>query len=346
MVTMQDVAVRAGVSLKTVSNVVNDFPSIRPSTRARVQQALAELGYRPNMAARSLARGRTGMIALMLPDLERVYFGRLGASLIRHAQTAGLVAVIYPGCETTTGELAALDALQKQLVDGVIATSFALTDADLVRHLGRLPAVMLGERWGGEQLLDHVSIDLRGAGRLAIGHLLDQGWSRIGLIGRRRTDFGRTGGRLPGAIEVLAEAGLTPVIAEVGHYDRGQGYCAMQAMLAEAGAESRPEAVFCFNDELAIGALAGLHDAGLRCPDDVALMGCDDIADARYAVPAISTIRHSPDDLAAVLIERLQRGIQRRDEPGPAEKPQDFTVGFELVVRGSTVVGTPQVTRG
>lgn len=346
MVTMQDVAVRAGVSLKTVSNVVNDFPSIRPSTRARVQQALVELGYRPNMAARSLARGRTGMIALLFPDLERGYFGRLGASLIRRAQTAGLVAVIHPSGETTTGELAALDALQKQWVDGVIATSFALTDADLVSRLGPLPAVMLGERWGGERLLDHVSIDLRGAGRLAIVHLLDQGWHRIGLIGRRRTDFGRTGERLHGAIEALTEAGLTPVIAEVGHYDRRQGYTAMQAMLDETAAEARPEAVFCFNDELAIGALAALHDAGLRCPDDMALMGCDDIADARYAVPAISTIRHCPDDLAAALIGRLQRAIERRDEPGPAEEPQDLTVGFELVVRGSTVAGAPQLARG
>ncbi len=343
---MQEVADRAGVSLKTVSNVVNNFASIRPSTRARVQQALTELGYRPNLAARSLARGRTGLIAVMLPDLELSFYGRLGSTLIAEAQRGGLVAVFYPSGGTTPGEVDTLELLRHGLVDGLIATSLGMSDTDLRARIGPLPTVMLGERWGPDQVFDHVRVDLEEAGRLAVRHLLELGRSRIALIGPRRDDFGPTDGRLRGALETLAEAGLeATTVADIGPYDRRHGYWAMKAIVDAAPAGRRPDAAFCFNDDLAFGAIAALHDAGLSCPQDVAVVGCDDDVHASFAVPAVTSIRHSHQRLAARLIERLQLAIARAERltddgsPGvaPAHVPADIVIGQELVVRNSTV---------
>ena len=334
MVTMQDVAERAGVSLKTVSNVVNGFPSIRPSTRQRVQQVLAELGYRPNMAARSLAGGRTGLIALLIPDVDSSYFGRLTGGLTRAARASDLTVLIQQAGRTVPGELATLGSLRRHFVDGLIGNTIALSDLDIRRRMGPVPVVMLGSRWDEEhRIFDHVFTDVESAGADGIRHLLGLGRRRIALLGRREHKVAPTDRRLSGAESALVEHGLGALYGRVGSYTRTHGYRAMSELLT---AEPTLDAVFCFNDDLAVGAMAALSDSGRKVPHDVAVLGFDDTAIARFTTPALSSIHYSMADLAGAVIQRLWAAIERGADVAGDYRGEDVIIPHSLQVRGST----------
>ncbi|MBA8795393.1 DNA-binding LacI/PurR family transcriptional regulator [Friedmanniella endophytica] len=338
MVTMQDVANRAGVSLKTVSNVVNGFPSIRPSTRERVERALADLGYRPNMAARSLAGGRTGLLALMIPDIDSTYYGRLTSHLIRAARAEDLTVMIQQAGRTVPGELETLGSLRRHFVDGMIGNTMALKDRPIRERMGPLPLVMMGIRWDDEdRVFDHVHIDAEGAGADGIEHLLGLGRSRIALLGRREPAIAPTDTRLRGVESALAAKGLRGIYGRVGTYSRPHGYQAMTQLLAD---DPEIDAVFCFNDDLAVGAMAAIQDAGKRVPEDVAVLGFDDTAMAKFTNPSLSSIHFDMTLLAGEAVRLLVAAIRRQSD-GETEgyEPQDVVIPHTLRVRGSTVAG-------
>jgi DNA-binding LacI/PurR family transcriptional regulator len=303
-VTLHDVAQRAGVSIKTVSNVVNGYAHVSPATRARVEQAVAELGYRPNLSARSMRGGRSGIIALAVPELGVPYFAELAQSVIRAADREGFTVLIDQTEGLIARERLVCQGIRSQLIDGLIFSPLALGGDEVAARTDSIPMVLLGERVAGN--VDHVIIDNVGAARRAVAHLVGLGRTRIAAIGEQHAESGETARlRLAGYKSELVSAGLPfrpELVAAAPSFHRHDGAAAM-ARLLDTGA--RPDAVFAFNDLTAIGALRTCYDRGLRVPEDVAVIGFDDLEEGRYTVPALSTISPDKDFIGQTAVRLL-----------------------------------------
>ncbi len=336
--TLRDVAQLAGVSPKTVSNVVNGYVHVRPETRSRVERAIATLNYRPNLSARSLRRGRTGIIALAVPELDMPYFAELARHLVSEADLHGWTVLVDQTEGSHDRERQVIGGLRDQLIDGLILSPLALTGDDLAERTDPTPMVLLGERVHHGPA-DHVVIDNVAAAREATNHLVGLGRRRIAAIGAQRVPAGETARlRLRGYRDALAGAGLPyhdELVATTLRYHRLDGAAAMTWLL---NTSPRPDAVFCFNDLMALGALRTLADHGLRVPEDVAVMGFDDIEDGRYSVPTLSTITPDKQQIARVAIDLLNRQLVRGGA-GQAEAsgPQEVFAAYELTPRESTL---------
>ncbi|GAB3941362.1 LacI family DNA-binding transcriptional regulator [Kribbella albertanoniae] len=330
---LSDVAARAGVSVKTVSNVINDYPHITAHTRAKVEAAIADLDYRPNVSARSLRKGRSDFIALAIPEMASPYFAELGAAFSRAAKRRGITVLI----EQTEGEPAAeqmiLDGMRGQLIDGIVFSPITSSPAKISAAVGSgKPIVLLGERTTGGTF-DHVAVDSVQAAYDATTHLISLGRRRIAAIGVGGGGASGTGAvRRRGYRKALKAAGLPhdPELELAGTgYHRLDGAASMRALLE---LPEPPDAVFCFNDLLALGALRTLADAGLSVPDDVAVVGFDDIEDGRYHSPSLTTISPDKEWLAdqtvALLLERIAGS-------GEAAR-RNLTVPYTLEIREST----------
>jgi len=319
---LKDVAERAGVSVKTVSNVVNGYQHVRPATRARVEQAIAELNYRPNLSARSLRKGRTGVIALAVPELDIPYFAELARHVVDAAAEHGWTVLIDQTGGGPEQERKAARGIGDHLIDGLIFSPLALTSDDLAALHG-LPVVLLGERVDNGPA-DHIMIDNVAAAREITAHLIGLGRRRIAAIGSQRTPEGASARlRLAGYTAALADAGIAydeRLVAPASAWHRADGSAAMRALL-DSGV--RPDAVFCFNDTLALGALRALHEAGLRVPADVAVAGFDDIEDGRFSIPTLSTVAPDKERIARLAVDLLadrldaERGAPPRELVAP-----------------------------
>jgi DNA-binding LacI/PurR family transcriptional regulator len=332
-VRMKEVASRAGVSVKTVSNVVNGYVHVAPDTRERVQQAIDEMGYSPNLSARSLRSGRTGIIAVALPRLDEPYFAELAAAVIGVAAVRGCTVLVDQTDGLLEREQRALVGIRPNLIDGLIISPLALGAAQLRAPAVSTPLVLLGERVSGSSF-DHVAIDNVAAARLATGHLLDLGRRRPAAIGSMSTEVAQTARlRLAGFRTETAAAGLCVPddrIQEVTAFRRDEGARAMDRLL---DLPELPDAVYCFNDLLALGAMHAIHRRGLRVPEDVAVIGTDDIVESSYSTPTLTTVAQDVSEIASlsvdVLLERIGAGS---DEP-----PREVAASFSLKVRQSTV---------
>ena len=330
--SLKHVAALAGVSIKTVSNVVNGYVHVTAGTRARVQQAIDELHYRPNLAARQLRQGRSDVIALALPELDLPYFAELARSVIRCAEEKGWTVLIDQTDGLVEREQLVLDGIRGRLIDGLIFSPIALGAADLERRRDTTPLVLLGERvFDGPA--DHVAIDNVLAARAATAHLINLGRGRIAAIGVQPLPTSQTAHlRLRGYQEALAEAGLParPEWAvEVDRYHRADGAAAMRRLLE---LPERPDAVFCFNDLIALGAMREAYEQGVRVPDDLAVVGWDDIEEGRYSTPTLTTISPDKQRIAALAVDFLAARLGAGSEP-----PHEATAPFTLAVRESTV---------
>ncbi len=330
MVRLKDVALRAGVSMKTASNVVNDYPHIRPATRAKVQAAIVELGYRPNLAARQLKHGRGGFIALALPYLESPYFAELSARLSTEANRRGFLLLLDMTRADRDQERLVLAGMQAHMIDGVVFSPLSVTDAEIANRQDRRPMVLLGER-AVPPGYDHVAVDSVAASRGMGEHLIALGRTRLAAIGRE-SEEGTSSVRLRGYSEAVAAAGLElPAERVIGvpAYHREDGAAAMRRLLDLPG---RPDAVFCFNDLMAIGALRACYEAGVRVPDDIAVAGFDDIPEGRFHAPSLTTVAPDLDILTTSVLDLLIARIQGTDRPA-----EQVSVPWQLMVRESTV---------
>ncbi|MCW2742785.1 MAG: transcriptional regulator, LacI family [Blastococcus sp.] len=331
-VSLKHVAARAGVSVKTVSNVVNGYQHVTDTTRSRVQQAIEDLNYRPNLVARNLRRGRTGVIALALPELDLPYFAELARSVIKAAEGIGLTVLIDQTDGLAAREQQVLGGNFGGLIDGLIFSPITLGADDLERRRDTTPLVLLGERvYDGPA--DHVSIDNVAAARVATGHLIGLGRRRIAAIGDQEQPTYQTAHlRLQGYLEALGEVGLPAPPAwrpPVEGYHRADGAAAMRSLL---DLPEPPDAVFCFNDLLALGALRTLHERGRRVPEDVAVVGWDDVEDGRYSTPTLTTISPDKQQIASLAVEFLASQLDSEHRAAPRE----VTANFSLAVRESS----------
>jgi DNA-binding LacI/PurR family transcriptional regulator len=331
-VSLRHVAARAGVSIKTVSNVVNGYVHVAPSTRARVQQVLDELNYRPNLSARNLRSARTGLVALAVPEIDSPYFAELARHVVRAAQTRGWTVLIDQTDGLADRERLVMDGIRGHLIDGVIFSPLASGREQLLTRRDSTPMVLLGERvYDGP--VDHVAIDNVGAARVAVEHLLGLGRRRVAAIGEQRQESAGTARlRARGYADALRGRGIEPdraLVRFTESYHREDGAAAM-ADLLDSGAA--PDAVFCFNDLMALGALRSLAERGLRVPDDVAVVGFDDIEDGRYSIPSLTTVRPDKQVIAEHAVDLLAGRLDGTD----TGEPHEVDAPFALVVREST----------
>ncbi|UFU07956.1 LacI family DNA-binding transcriptional regulator [Ruania halotolerans] len=331
MATLKDVAQLAGVSPRTVSNVVNHQPYVAGETRARVEAALAALDYRPNQLAKSLRTGKIGLLGFVVPDLAQSHFARLAAEVVQAATARGYTVAV----DQTHGDIERERRLiqlgpRGAMFDGAIFHPEALRAEDIEHRESEFPLVLVGERIAGDHL-DHVYIDDRAAAYEATRKLIADGHRRIAAIGLRRADYARTAH--------LREEGVRAALAEAegvagGHhqyverYDAEDGYEAMANLVDSA---ERPDAVICFNDMLAMGALRRLHEHDVDVPGDMALVGFDDITEASFSFPPLTTVAADHAEIAETAVKAL---IGRIGDPGGAVR--EYLVSHRLVVRGST----------
>lgn len=340
MTTMSDVARQAGVSVMTVSNVVNGRPRVSAETRLRVLDVIADLGYEVNLNARRLRAGRTDTVALIVPGFDHVYFGDLAARLARSLEASGRHLVVEQGGASREGELAALSLARLSMYDGVLLSVVGLRSADVDRLRAATPLVLLGERELPERF-DHVAMGNVEGARLATAHLLSTGSRAVAIVGGSRTaatdhdpvESGMSQMRTSGWRAAHHDVGREGDPRLVVELDQQTGAQARRAIgeLVESGVPF--DGVFAATDSAAMGVLAGLAAAGLDVPGDVQVIGFDNLALAEVLVPALSTIDPGHD----VMVSEALRLLDRRIAAGPEAVVPEHVVGpVRLVLRGST----------
>lgn len=332
MTTLKDVARAAGVSVMTVSNVVNDRPRVAAATRRRVLDAIDTLGYEVNLTARRLRAGRSGTVALVVPRADHPYFGELAARFTEALRPSGRHLVVEQSGASKEGELGALSQARLQQYDGVLLSAVGLQAADVERLDADLPLVLLGEKPVPARF-DHVALGNVAGGRLAVAHLLARGARRVAVVGGTAypTDGGLSDQRTQGWRAAHAAAGVPADDALVLPVE-GLHMAAARATLRDALAGGLDlDAVFAVTDQVAIGVLAALHDAGRRVPADVQVVGFDNLAIGEHVPPGLTTVDPSNDELVEHALRLLGRRLA--GDAGPAEH---VTTPVRLVLRGST----------
>ncbi|HEX8229690.1 MAG TPA: LacI family DNA-binding transcriptional regulator [Chloroflexia bacterium] len=329
--TLEEIAKQAGVSRSTVSRVMNDHPSVDQDTRARVRSVAERLNYQPNVAARSLAVGRTNVIGLVIPMgvsalFTDPYFPLLIQG-ITSACNANEHSVMLWLAEPEYERRTIRQVLQGGLIDGVILAS-ALMDDPMLEALQRrgLPFIMVG-RLPSDNQISYVDVDNVNSAREMVSYLLRLGHRRVATIAGP-TNMIAGSDRLEGYRLALRNRGLTPdpaLIVEADFTEEG-GYVAMQRLLPQA-----PNAVFVASDAMAIGAMRALREAGLRVPDDIAIAGFDDIPMAARTEPTLTTVRQPIQRMGSLAAETL---IDMISHPHP--QPRRIILPTELVIRESS----------
>ncbi|WP_030490275.1 LacI family DNA-binding transcriptional regulator [Micromonospora chokoriensis] len=333
-VNLKDIAQRAGVSLATVSNVVNGYRPVGERTRQRVQQAIDELGYSPNLGARHLRRGRTGLIALAVPELTNPYFAELAEIAIAEAAGLGYTLVMENTAADRETELALLAGSRRHIIDGLILSPVRIGREEVLARTSGGPLVLIGE--GVHDVPhDHIAIDNVAASQAAIQHLVEIGRRRIAFIGAAGGDRQSAHLRMRGYRDALASYSLpfrSELVARTDEFSRLEGMRTMRDLLA---LDDPPDAVFAYNDLIAIGAFRALAEAGCRVPEDVAVVGIDDIEEGRFSSPTLTTIAPDKEEIGRLAVRRLVARIEGTEVAAPLT----VQTPFRLVRREST--GTP-----
>lgn len=330
--TQADVAKLAGVSQTTVSHVLNNNMaiSVPPETRQRILDAIDQLGYVPDRTARSLRTRKTYTIAGIIPDIMNPFYPAFERGVQNVADHHGYDLIMYNTDGIAEKEQKCLRLLQQGRVDGVIGVFFQLTARDLRPLLERNIAVVRLEarrQEAGELPLDNLYVDNSAAARTAVAYLIDRGHNKIGMI---TGQAGPWQTRVLGYRQALAEhhIPLDEILIQSSDFTEKGGYQGMQQLLMLS---PRPTAVFAANDLMAMGALIALREAGLRVPQDIAVMGFDDIPAAKLVNPPLTTISQFSEKLgqraAEMLFERME-GIASPE--GRCEE-----MPYELIVRES-----------
>ncbi|MDQ1583748.1 MAG: hypothetical protein QOF36_1802 [Microbacteriaceae bacterium] len=329
-VRLQDVAALAGVSMKTVSNVVHNYPHVSEKMRERVQRAIDELEYRPNAMGRRLATGRTGLIALAFADVTLPYFAELARTVTDVAERHGYGVLLQQTDGTLEGERAVVSSSEAGLVDGVIFQPSILSSAELAQSRSDIPLVILGE--GAAPLsVDRVMIDNVAAAARATSHLIGLGRRRIGFVGHEAAALSTTSTqRIVGFQNALEDAGLRADPSLLIASDAISAIDAARAVGAALDAGRSFDGLVCRDDLAAIGALRALQERGFSVPGDVAVVGWDNIQMTAVTYPSITSIAPDLNALAELALSMLVERIGGLTTIGRHE-----LVGYDLVVRES-----------
>lgn len=330
--TMKRIASELGVSITTVSKVLNNRQDIGHATRARVLAKVAELGYQPNAVARSLTLRRTHTLGVVIPDLMHSFFVEIVAGLETVASAQGYGLLLCSSNEDPAKERAEIDMLRQRQVDGIILASVnASGNTDLLQRLGPLGIglVMIDRDDHPVVKCDRVVTDDVEVGRLATSHLVEQGRQAIAhIMGPPIVHAKRRADGYKAALKELGERTQAEWIVR-GGFMEADGYRAMTKLLA---LKPRIDAVFAANDPSAIGAMKAIWDAGLRIPEDMAVVGAGDIALGDLLRVPLTTVSWSRDEqgkqAAKLLLDRIG--------PEPSDRFRSVVIPPRLIVRRSS----------
>ena len=341
-VTLQAVAERAGVSMKTASNAVNGTGRMAEDTRVRVMGVVDELGYKVNVAARNLTRGRTNAVSLAVPTLKAAYLAELAEAVIEAARELDLVVYVttYPD-DGLRGSRTYLEQFNSQLSDGLLLSLAEHEDLDAADLDVEFPLVCLGSRSTFGRA-DRVSTDEVVDARTATEYLQARGSQTIAVVGAHHpfdaavisaAAEGNAELRLRGILEAIRAAGgtLDPRLVGVTGYDWtiGSGFRAARGIVASG---IPFDGLVCLNDGLAIGAISALRESGIRVPEDVQVIGFDNIEESAFLTPPLTTMDSRISWIARTALERL---VARIDGQVPVE-PADLLTRSRLIARGTT----------
>ena len=338
MVTLDDVAARAGVSRMTASNALRGKTVVRPETARKVIAAAEELGYHPNLAARQLSSGRTHVIGLTVADFDLIFPAALAAAISDQAQTLGYQVIVQQTRFSHDFERRMLSSATSQICDGTIICWPSSASAEMETFARTHPLVLL-DGFGLERRCDCVFTPCAEGMAAAMRHLIEHGCRRVLMLGGSYLPPERFAEadtserrRIRGAAEGLLSNGL-PYRADDVYpcgWTREAGYRRMRAILEE---RRDFDGVCCLNDPIAIGAHKTLTEAGVRVPQDVAITGFDGVEDGRYLAPGLTSVtidvHEAADTCLKLLIDRIERGT----EHPPA--PRTIDLGYRVEARGS-----------
>ncbi len=331
--TLRDVALRADVSLATVSRVLNGSTRVDPTLASRVRTAADELGYRANLLARGLRRQRTDIVGLVVPQIGNPFFSGLMQAVSRHLQQSARTVLLADAEDDLDLERQVVTRLADHGVDGILCAPVSEQESGVAAAevAARLPLVFL-DRAAADVEADTASVDQRRGIALVVDHLAEVcgGPPATRLISAAPVDSAaraRCEAYADAAAEGRVADGAPPLLGE---FTVEWGREAVAGLIAD---DALPQALVCGNDLIALGALAALAEHGVRVPDDIVVTGFDDVGFATLAVPSLTTVRQPLDALAATASELLEQRIAGVEGP-----PRCELLRPELVVRASTAV--------
>ncbi|MFC0629161.1 LacI family DNA-binding transcriptional regulator [Kribbella deserti] len=332
MTTIYDVARRSGVSPATVSRVLSGRRNVDPALAEKVQAAVAELGYRPNGVARNLRRSSTNLWAAVISDIENPFFTSLVRGLEDVAQTEGYHVVLCNSDEDPAKEAAYASAVLTEQMAGVVISPSSTADGVLQLHEAKTPMVLIDRKVAGVEA-DSVLVDNEHGATEAVRHLLDGGYRRIACI-TGPPQVSTAMDRLAGYRAALSGAGVSYDADLVRHADfrEAGGFAAMASLL---GLAEPPEALFVTNNLMTVGALECLAERGLRAPDDIAVVGFDDLPWANLVVPPLTTVAQPTYELGR------RAGVLLRERiADPSRPPSTVILPTELNIRATSTPRT------
>jgi LacI family transcriptional regulator len=326
--TLRDVARKAGVSVKTVSRVVNNQGEISEETRQRISAVIREMGYRPNLVARGLVTQRTHTLGLVVPDITNPFFPEVARGVQDAARRHRYNVFLCNSGEDKQEELNVLYSLAEQGVDGVIISPCYSTDENLVQFAAAFrPIVTINHNYAHPNISQVLTENVHGA-KLAVDYLVGKGHRQIGMIGGLEKSLNRAR-RISGFTEAMKEHGLDVIIENIEGATPNveSGYAAALSLLAK---QPQLSALFVYNDLMALGVLQACRMLGCRVPEDCAIVGFDDIQMAGLIYPPLTTIHLDKYRLGQKAVDRL---IEMLDQPKTHFAPISLEV--QLVIRQS-----------
>lgn len=329
MVTIRDVAAKAGVSTATVSRIINNKGQATPETIARVRAIIKELGYKPNVVARSLTSRKSNTIALLVPTIDNPFFPELARGVEDVANSYGMNVFLCNTDDERSKVNNYLNSLQERYVDGVIINSLNLTNEDLEKlHSNGIPTVTLDRTFSTHEF-SSITVKHRIGSQLATKHLIDIGCKRIGLIRGPEDDFTAVQ-RMWGYRDYVKEFDwFDQSWIALGDFSVKSGYLCMKELF-----QRHPDidGVFASNDLMAIGLLKAAHEWGRKVPDELAIVGFDGIDMSQYTTPPISTIKQPIYEMGKMAMEELIRLIRE-----PESDSCKMELDVDLVLRESSM---------
>jgi LacI family transcriptional regulator len=331
-VRMKDIARDLGISIVTVSKVLSDHPDISAETRDRVLKRMKEVNYRPNLAARALVTGRTYSIGLVVPDLVHPFFGEVAKGMSRVLRKKGYNLVISSSEEDPELERQEVEQLLARRVDALIIAS-AQTNIQMFRRIEeqKIPYVLVDRKFAGLSA-NFAGVDDEAAGRIATEHLISLQRSRIAHIGG--PGISTAAGRLAGYRAALTAHRIAAnpeflIVRERGDDSSDRtGYDAMRKLLSLS---PPPDAVFCYNDPTAMGAMEAIFERGLRIPEDIAIVGCGTVRYAGFLRVPLTTVDQQSEEIG----DRSAKLALAQIEAKGAGRPKTVLLEPRLIVRQS-----------
>lgn len=327
---IKDVAKQAGVSVTTVSRVLNGEKYVKDDLKIRVQRAIDELGYTPSHIARSLVRKKTNLIGVIVPDVTSSFYSTILSTIEKTASLNGYNLLVCNIIEDTDKELKYLQVFQQMRVDGIIIMHEKLNDEirDLINKMS-IPIIFSSVKPADQKFIS-VIIDDYAAAYDATKHLIELGHERIGYIGGDMRDITSGQNRYSGYIRALADHGIALPEAHIrfGDYKTQSGYEMMKEILAQ---KPHPTAVFAVSDDMAVGAMNCIHDHGLKVPEHMSVIGFDGSQLTEQVRPRLTSMEQPILEMGKVTVDKLLELIEEK-EGGPAE---DVILQHMLVSRDS-----------